>query len=345
MPNTYKILTIDGGGIRGIIPATILVSLEKMIQDKTGTNDKIGDYFDFIAGTSTGGILSCLYLAPEESAPQKARFTATDALNLYLEHGDKIFDRTLWKMIFSLGNLTDEKYSAVALEEQLLKYFGDLELAQLIKPCLITGYDVRLYRPVFFTKQDAHNARNNYFVRDVARATSAAPTYFQPALPESRDTIPNATPVIDGGVFANNPTACALVEAIEKGRSGSRVEMNDIVILSLGTGESQSTITYKECKDWGLAGWAKPLFGILMDGVSQSVDYQMKTLFTTLNKKDCYLRINGDFKDYKNNLDIQGLKTDMDCATPENIKLIHQFGRQLSENNTDILKNFVDMFF
>jgi len=341
----FKILSIDGGGIRGIIPATVLVELESLLQKETQTNGKIGDYFDFIAGTSTGGILSCLYLAPDKTDPNKARFSATDALNLYMENGNEIFDRNIWKQISSLDSLRDEKYSAVELEQLLLKYFGDLQLSQLIKPCLITGYDVRKYQPVFFTQQNANIAKTDYLVRDVARATSAAPTFFQPALPENLDDIPNSTPVVDGGVFANNPTACAFVEALRKGRKNEPVRIDDIVILSLGTGSKQSSITYNECKDWGLAGWAKPLLGILMDGVAQTVDYQMKTIFSSIKLENNYLRIDGEFGDYKNDLDIVGLKTDMDCATSENIKRLHQFGRQVVINNQNKLAEFVSRFY
>lgn len=100
-----RILSIDGGGIRGILPGTILAQLEKILQRLDGgSNRKIGDYFDMIAGTSTGGILSCLYLMPGENG--MAKYTAAEALDLYLTNGHTIFDRTLKEKILSMGGST-----------------------------------------------------------------------------------------------------------------------------------------------------------------------------------------------------------------------------------------------
>jgi hypothetical protein len=242
-----------------------------------------------IAGTSTGGILTCVYLAPDKSTPPRARFSAQDALNLYLQNGDDIFDRSIWKQITSVSGLVDEKYSAEALEKVLNKYFGKLHLSQLLRPCLITAYNTKRYEPFFYTQHDAKlKPEREFLVRDAARATSAAPTYFEMALSESLDDIPNAAPMIDGGVFANNPSACALVEALRLGTVSEELkivapeQIDNIVMLSLGTGQRANSIGYKEGKDWGLAGWARPLIGILMDGVSQTVNYQLETVFASL---------------------------------------------------------------
>lgn len=339
----YVVLSIDGGGIRGLIPATVLVKLEEMIQRKRGDRRKIGDSFDFIAGTSTGGILTCLFLAPDGNNPSSARFSARQARDLYLENGDKIFDRSVRQIVSSVMGVIDEKYNAAALEQVLMSYLEELTLKDLIKPCLITGFDVRMYRPVFFTQHDAGADKSNYLVRDIARATSAAPTYFQPAIPESRDTIPNATPVVDGGVFANNPSVCAFVEVLKKGRGvGHGVPIEEIVILSLGTGRKPETFTFKQCKDWGLAEWARPLIDILMEGVSQAADYQMRSLFESMGRAKDYLRIDGEFKDYKNHLDIEGLDPGMDYATKENMERLCVFGEQLVQNHQEDLETFVE---
>ncbi len=342
----YVILSIDGGGIRGLIPATILVEVEKMIQAKHGDKRRIGDSFNMIAGTSTGGILASMFLAPDLPAnPGRARFTAAQALDLYLQHGDKIFDRSIWQLLRSGGGVGDEKYDAAELERVLKNYFQNLTLKELIRPCLITGYDVRQYRPVFFTQQDADNPADNYLVRDVARATSAAPTYFEVAAPESLDQIPNAEPVIDGGVFANNPAACAYVEALAKGRGTKKgVPAKDIAILSLGTGRKPESITLKQCKDWGLAGWARPLIGILMEGGAQTADFQMRTVFESMGVSDQYLRIDGEFGDYKSKLDIPGLDPSMDCATQDNMRRLCVFGEQLAQNSREALQKFVDAY-
>ena len=145
-PKITRVLSIDGGGIRGILPGQILVKLENILQKKTDNDQAcIADYFDLLAGTSTGGILICLYLCPDdpEASKPRPRFSAKEAVELYLERGDEIFDVSLWQKVKSAGGLTDEKYSADELEEALEDYLQDLWLSDLLKPCLVTAYDIR----------------------------------------------------------------------------------------------------------------------------------------------------------------------------------------------------------
>ena len=111
MARFTRILSIDGGGIRGIIPAQILVSLEEKLRQQTGDRGaRIADYFDLIAGTSTGGILTCVYLCPDRGDPKRPRFTAEEAVDLYFERGDEIFDIPVWHRVRAAGGLRDEKY-------------------------------------------------------------------------------------------------------------------------------------------------------------------------------------------------------------------------------------------
>ena len=160
MADFYRILSIDGGGIRGIIPAGILIALEEKLQQGAGNEDaRIADYFDLIAGTSTGGILACVYLCPSPDQPARPRFDASDALGLYFERGDEIFDIPLWHKIRSGAGLFDERYPAAGLEEALDDYLGELKLSALLKPCLITAYDIRRRRAHFFRQHRAERDR------------------------------------------------------------------------------------------------------------------------------------------------------------------------------------------
>lgn len=130
-----RILSIDGGGIRGILPGIVLNQLEKKLQKKVkDPNLRLSDMFDFMAGTSTGGILTLAYLTPNES--NRPKLTAMEAVNLYLDRGDEIFDASLWQRIKSGKGITDEKYDASELEEALDDIFGEIKLSQLLKPCL-----------------------------------------------------------------------------------------------------------------------------------------------------------------------------------------------------------------
>ena len=128
-PEFTRILSIDGGGIRGIIPGRVLVALEQKLQSASNDNNaRIADYFDLIAGTSTGGILACLYLCPQSDQRKRPKYTAQDAVDLYLEKGDEIFDIPIWHRLRSADGLRDEKYPADGLEEALDDYLGDLKL-------------------------------------------------------------------------------------------------------------------------------------------------------------------------------------------------------------------------
>ncbi|OQX77694.1 MAG: patatin [Bacteroidetes bacterium 4484_249] len=319
-----RILSIDGGGIRGIIPGQILVALEKKLKEMDNNPEaRIADYFDLIAGTSTGGILSCIYLCPSDTDSKKPRFSAKEAVDLYFERGDEIFDISFWQKVKSGAGILDEKYSADELEDALNDYLKDLKLSQLIKPCLITAYDIKRRRGHFFTQHTAKDDKNNFYVRDVARATSAAPTYFEVSRVKSFSNI--NYPLIDGGVFVNNPAMCAYAEArkVEFDEFRKKPTAKDMVILSLGTGNVDNPYYYKNAKDWGMVEWLKPLIDIMMSGVSETVDYQLMQIYKAVNKPKQYLRISPE---------LGNASPEMDNASLENLNALIETGNE----NADI---------
>ncbi|WP_071515822.1 patatin-like phospholipase family protein [Geitlerinema sp. PCC 9228] len=344
----FRILAIDGGGIRGIIPGQILITLERKIQERTGNPDaKIADYFDFFAGTSTGGILSCILTCPQEDNGQmRPRFSAQDAVDLYLEKGGEIFSVDLWQKLRSYGGLLDEKFSAKALEKNLQAYFQDLQLSQLLRPCLITSYDIERGKPHFFKQHEAKRFRgSDFLVREVARSTSAAPTYFEVAQNYSLSEVSYA--LIDGGVFVNNPTLSAYAEVRssfqktatgyvlkKENQNGDLVTAKDMVILSLGTGKIHHTYEYEQAKDWGLAEWVKPLIDIMMAGVSETVDYQVEQIFQTIENPKQYLRVNPEITDEEMHA--------MDNATPENLTALKELATYTAECHREELDNVVE---
>lgn len=329
MAGLFRILSIDGGGIRGIIPGQILVALERELQRRDGAEARLADYFDLVAGTSTGGILACILLCPD--AAGRPRFTAREAVDLYLEHGDEIFDVPFFHRLRTVGGTADEKYPAAALEQTLESYFGDLQLKQLLKPCLIPAYDIRKRRAVFFTQHDAGRASRNYLVRNVARATSAAPTYFEVACIESMARVPR--PLIDGGVFANNPALCAYAEA----RKRFKKTASRMAILSLGTGDVRKPYEYEEAKDWGPIGWAKPLIDIMMSAVSETVHYQLRQIYETVERPEQYLRIDVDLSRLPD-----GVSPEMDDASAQNTRVLEGLGIEAADEHRSALRRFAD---
>lgn len=331
-----RILSIDGGGIRGIIPGQILVALEEKLKKlDNNPNARLADYFDLIAGTSTGGILTCIYLAPSKGNKKKARFSAKEAVDLYLERGDEIFDISFWQKVRSGGGLTDEKYDEAELEEALDDFLGDLMLKDLLKPCLITSYDIKNRKGHFFRSHKAKTDKAyNFYVREAARATSAAPTYFEVARVKSENSI--TYPLIDGGVFVNNPTLCAYAEArsMKFNNAKNKPKAAGMMILSIGTGNVDEPYYYKKAKKWGAVEWIVPVLDIMMSGVAETVDYQLKQIYDAVGKPDQYLRISPE---------LGNANSAMDDASKKNLEALKEAGEKSAKQHDKELTHFAKL--
>lgn len=317
---TYKVLSIDGGGIRGVIPAVLLQEIEAQ------TEKPIAELFDLIAGTSTGGILAVGLTAPGQNG--KPKFTAADMLSLYTDEGGNIFSRSFWKGVFSVGGLADEKYSADNLEKILKTKLGDRTISKTMKPIVVTAYDIEKREPYFFKTSTGKASKSaDYRLRDVARATSAAPTYFEPLeVKRTKDYPVKRRSLVDGGVFANTPAMCAYAEARKLAKPG-----DDILVVSLGTGDSTRPILHEDAKDWGTLEWVKPIIDVMFDGSSDAVDYQLRQLLPAANGAKKYFR-------FETKLD--KALDDMDAAGKGNIENLKQEARDIL---ADQAQDFKDM--
>ena len=279
------VLSIDGGGIRGIIPALVLSRIEEL------TGLRTCQCFDLIAGTSTGGILALALAAPDwHEDPGEPRYRAEKLVDFYETEGPMIFARSLWQGASSVAGLADEKYSHENLEVALKQYLSEAWLDQAMTRVMVSAYDIEGRKPFFFKSWKAPS-RPPWRVRmeDAARATSAAPTYFEPArISTDRSTIG----LIDGGVCVNNPAMCAYAE------SRRLWPEEEIWVVSLGTGELTRPIPYEKACSWGLVQWAIPLLNVIFDGVSDVVDYQLRQI---LRAK--HIRIQGRLEVAKDDMD------------------------------------------
>ena len=342
-----RILTLDGGGIRGIIPATIIKYIEEYLEKKIpGTT--IADHFDFISGTSTGGILTAIYLAPQDGDHTKAKYAASEALDFYVKEGYGIFNASKisnWKRLWGLRSAT--LFSPRNLENLLQQKFGDLLISALIKPCLITTYNMNTKSSFFFTSNE-NTSKREFYVRDVLRSTSAAPTYFPPAKIKNMAANVQENKALaeminlDGGVFANNPTMCAYAEARNtnfKDRNNNEPSAKQMYILSIGTGGGGFELQQKEkSANWSLLTWAKTIPDIMMDGSIDTVAFQMNEINGTLQPNDpgAYMRIDTPTED-------QNYAADMSDASPENIKKLMNAGiKTLEYAKANGLDDFLD---
>jgi uncharacterized protein len=237
-----RVLAIDGGGIRGLIPALVLAELESRC------GRPIARLFDLVAGTSSGAILACALTRPDA-------MPAAQAAALYEREGPEVFDRSLLKRISSLGGLIDERYDARGLVASLRRHLGDTRLAQATTGLLITAYDLEARQALLLRPTD------DMSMVDAAHASSAAPTYFEPVRVGART-------LVDGGVFAVNPAVLAYAEA------GGEID----VLASLGTGQHTRPLPYDEVKDWGQLEWARPILDVVFDGSADAVDSQLSKL-------------------------------------------------------------------
>ncbi|QXF95207.1 patatin family protein [Wolbachia phage WO] len=301
------ILSVDGGGIRGIIPAIILAEIEQR------TRKRVAEIFDLIAGTSTGGIVVAgLCRKDERGNPQ---YSANDLVELYQKYGAYIFKSSfLRRSIFSWLNCA--QYPHKNIEFILHKYFGEDILKNTLSNVLITSYDIHNHCPFFFKswKED----RNFIKLRDVLRAAAAAPTYFAPKYLKVNQ---KEMVLVDGGVFANNPAACAYA-------SGKRLFPNDdILLLSIGTGRTDRSIA--NSRRFGKIGWIKPLLHVMFASSLDAVNYQLDQVIG-----DKYIRIQSQLKI---------ASPDMDNITSKNIKSLQQEAKAMIEENQKVVDKFCDV--
>ena len=256
----FRILTFDGGGIRGIITVTLL----QRLSSEPGLSGWL-DGVHLVSGTSTGGLIA-LGLAHGVDLQ-----TIGD---LYATKGSAIFDDSWLDDLVDLGQIAGAEYDNRKLEQELRRLFGQTTLAQLSKRVLITAFDLdneapdpgrRTWKPKLFHNFPGADSDGEELAYKVGLYTSAAPTYF-----------PSVEGYIDGGVFANNPSMCALTQT-QDARLANRPALSEVALLSLGTGTPLMYIPGKRL-DWGFAQWAQPLISLMLDGVSGVADYQCRKI-------------------------------------------------------------------
>lgn len=291
------VLSIDGGGIRGILPGRLLQALQESSHYPT---------FDLIAGTSTGGIIAC---GLTTGIPAKTM------VGLYTDSGGEVFHSNFAGGIFS------PKYGADNLEKILQQILGQKKLSDAKPELLIPSYCIQFPNPIdtdgdgiaegagswFFKSWDARgNPAFDLPLWKVARATSAAPTYFPTASF-------NGHWMVDGGVFANNPSDCAWAAASRLWPS------EEIKVLSIGTGAKVEALDGPRSQNWGAAAWAPEIPAVFMDGGADKTSYIMRTLLG-----DRFLRCE---------IALMGVNDDFDDASFQNIANLNKLADKFVSDN------------
>jgi uncharacterized protein len=325
MSDIIRILSIDGGGIRGIIPAMFIQALLGGL--------KAQDAFHIIAGTSTGGIIACGLSKPDPLGLQ-------GIIDLYVQHGGEIFKKGVGEVAHYLHG---PRYKPTALESYLASELGSAYLSEVKNvELLVPSYAIGLPKanpsgstaaPMFFRSwqarglllgEGATSAEYDFKLDAIARATSAAPTFFPPATIVNKAGQPFT--MIDGGVFANNPTICAMVEAYHLYHS------RKFMVVSIGTGGEPARIDTSAAARWGDIFWALPIMSIFQDGSSQTVSVETAELLG-----DYHWRF--DVSLATKTPQGEAVDASMDDASPANIKALVDKAKQMIDAERDRIES------
>ncbi|XP_073526282.1 uncharacterized protein [Phyllobates terribilis] len=342
--NLITILSIDGGAIRGIIPGVILTFLESRLQElDEDRNLRLADYFDVIAGTSTGGLVTAMLVVPNEN--NRPKYAANEIVPFYLEHGPKIFPQprgpigSILKFVKSFGG---PKYDGKYLHKVLREKLGEKRLHQCLTNVVIPTFDIKQLQPVIFSSYKVQKVPHlNALLSDICIATSAAPTLlpaysFENRLESDPDDVREFN-LIDGGVAANNPTLVAITEVTKEVIIKQNpdyfpvkdsMDYNRLLVISLGTGSSKNEHKYtaKKAAKWGIISWltdngSTPIIDAYSQAKVDMIDYHNSVVFEAFQSSDCYLRIQDDT--------LMGTVASADITTKNNLEELVKVGEGL----------------
>ena len=255
------------------------------------------ELFDLIAGTSTGGILACALCAPDP-------LPAEQLVALYEEEGPEIFDRSIYQRIRSADGLLDEKYDAAALDARAGALPAKKRLAETKPDLLVPAYNMGEPGPYFFKSRKAREEGEDFPLAEVARATSAAPTYFEPF------PLRDWPALVDGGVFANNPAMWRL-------RGGDALPARRRCRAAVARhGAAHSPAGLRGREGLGPDRVGEPILDVVFDGVSDAVHYQLQHALDP----ERYWRLQ---------VELTEANDDLDDATEQNLRRLREHAEQL----------------
>ncbi len=307
----FRVLSIDGGGVRGLIPLRILSEIEER------TAKPIGALFDLVVGNSTGGIIALGLTAPGDSGQPK--YTAKDVLKFYETSLPKIFKKSFFRSIFTGLGLWAPKYNRSILDTLLQGFFvGHMRLSQVACPAVVTSYSLTRDSLSLWTSYRAKKDPNtNISIADAAGATSAAPIYFAPKqviLPHGEVSYE-----ADGGIYANDPEEVAVLEALLQNPG---LQAEQVFILSLGTGQPKlQKKAGQRLDNKGAIGWLLQvnLIDLMLNTSTQLEEFQTKS--TSL------------FQRYRIQVNLDAENSLMDNVKKENLMALVQAADKFIQNS------------
>ncbi|KAG8078753.1 hypothetical protein GUJ93_ZPchr0007g6129 [Zizania palustris] len=340
--NMITILSIDGGGVKGIIPAVILSFLESKLQDLDGKDARIAHYFDVIAGTSTGGLIAAMLVAPSSDNANQPCSEAKDIVPFYLKHSPHIFPhRTgIFGWFFNILGIikmaVGPKYNGKYLHKLINDLLGNTRMKGTLTNVVIPTFDVKRVKPIIFSTFKARsNLLKNARLADVCIGTSAAPTFLPAYYFQTVDHTgaSQSFNIIDGGLAANNPTLVAMGEITKQIRQKSKefpetepLDYRKYLVISLGWDDTM------------------PLLNMFFHASSDMSDTVVADLFNAIGCSHQLLRIQD------HNIPIRAISNDLSTANHlqqlvkigENLLNKRLSKKECEKNNIDLVPSCRD---
>lgn len=277
-----RILSIDGGGAKGIVPAIILDYIEKKLQE-LAKNPKVrlSEFLDFVAGTAAGSIISSLIITPDSNG--KPAFSMKDIIPIIFEFNEVLYQnkRKYWKKTDLQEKITGTH----------IKYFDHWKMKDLLLPIAITGYDILNETPIIFTNKDESKKYENLLVKDIVMGSCAHPVLMDPI--DFRDGIGRHI-IVNANVIANNPSMIAYIEAsktpeiIDKFK---RITPDNTFLLSVGTGKTPRIEKFPGIEKLSKNKWFDLLIKMNIQSSTIIAEYESRCMYESYNMKDHYIRI------------------------------------------------------
>jgi patatin-like phospholipase/acyl hydrolase len=309
-----RILSIEGGGIYGILPAHVLQYLE----EKSGR--PINQLFDLMVGTSTGSIPIVMLTIPGEGG--KPRYTTKDVLNVYNHDADKIFYSPWYNRILTLNGVLGPKYQTSSRYQLLNSYLGNLYFDQLLNNVVLPVYEIYQKTPKLFCNWKNSGIEDQNFMMTNVLLGAISPIAFFPGVVFGSNN--ERFFLADAGICVNNPALASILLAM-------KIYPNKkYVLVSLGTGSIEGMKSPSDkMVDWGVLEWSRDIIPIMMDGNVKFNQMLLKKLFP----------VGIDLHSF--NIQVKGVQGALDDISPSNIRKLNKYGKLLIKENKKELDELI----
>ncbi len=329
------ILSIDGGGIRGMIPSVFLASLADNLE-RRGVKKPLHNIFDIMAGTSTGGLIAMALSVPLFGDKHGNIYDKDGGVMpqylpcLYETLGEKIFPGNRYKVRKVVRQLFTSKYSSEPMRQVLKGVYRECPVKDALTNLLITSFDMKTMHPIFIKKRPVPPGSDtdmNFYMVDTALAAAAVPTYFPPVNMKSIGSDGKAFCLIDGGIFCINPAMSAYIEARKI------FPHADYVILSLGTGIQTEQYKTETMHRWGFFNWIAPWLNVpLITAVGDGQRISTNHMLQKLSRVSLY----------RFDIHLESGKGSMDDGSRENLQYLKEKAYKMLAINNDSFNRLVD---